>query len=127
MTMFVLDSSVVLAILLNESGADNALRYLQKGQCCSVNVTEVVARLIDKGRTAEEAVADFFDTGIGVDGFGPDLAVLAGRLRAVTKHKGLSLGDRACLALAIRERATAVTADRDWADLDVGCKIELIR
>ena len=127
MTDYVLDSSAVLAVLLNESGADNALQYFQNGQCCSVNVAEIVARLIDKGRTPDEAVGDFFDTGIGVDGFGTDLAVLAGRMRAVTKHKGLSLGDRACLALAIREGAIAVTADRDWATLDVGCKIELIR
>ena len=127
MTEYVLDSSVVLAVLLNESGADNALRYFQKGQCCSVNVTEIIARLIDKGRTPDEAAGDFADTGIGVEGFDTDLAVLAGRLRAATKHKGLSLGDRACLALAIREGAIAVTADRDWSALDLGCKIELIR
>jgi PIN domain nuclease of toxin-antitoxin system len=127
MTGYVLDSSAVLAVLLNESGADKALQYFRNGQCCSVNVTEIVARLIDKGRTRDEAVGDFFDTGISIDGFGADLAVLAGRLRAATSHKGLSLGDRACLALAIREGATAVTADRDWATLDLGCKIELIR
>lgn len=127
MTGYVLDSSVLLAVLLNENGADNALPYLQNGQCCSVNVTEIITRLIDKGRTQDEAVGDFIDMGIGVDDFGPDLATLAGRLRAVTKHKGLSLGDRACLALAIRDSAIAVTADRQWVDLDVGCKIELIR
>jgi len=127
MTAYVLDSSAVLAVLLDESGADNALRYFQSGQCCSVNVTEIVARLIDKGRTPDEAVSDFLDTGIDIDGFDPELAILAGRLRAATKHKGLSLGDRACLAMAIRKNAVAVTADRDWADLDVGCKIELIR
>ena len=127
MTGYILDSSAVLAVLLNESGSDNALQYFKDGRCCSVNVTEIVARLIDKGRTPDEAVGDFFDTGISVDGFGADLAALAGRLRAATKHKGLSLGDRACLALAIRERAIAVTADRDWATLDLGCKIELIR
>src|SRR5687768_857987 len=126
MTAYVLDSSTVLAVLLNESGSDNALQYFQDGRCCSVNVAEIVARLIDKGRTPDEAVGDFFDTGIGVDDFGTDLAALAGRLRAATKHKDLSLGDRACLALAIRERAIVVTADRDWVTFDDGCKIELI-
>ncbi len=55
------------------------------------------------------------------------LGISAGQLRAATKHLGLSLGDRACLALAIQEDATALTADRSWADLDIGCKIELIR
>lgn len=127
MTGYILDSSVVLAVLLDETGADRGLQYFQKGQCCSVNVTEVVARLIDKGRTPDEATADFIDTGLSVDDFGADLAVHAGRLRAMTKHKGLSLGDRACLALAIQKGAIAVTADRQWADLDVGCAIEIIR
>jgi PIN domain nuclease of toxin-antitoxin system len=59
--------------------------------------------------------------------FDEETAILAGQLRAATAHRGLSLGDRACLALAIRENATAVTADRKWADLRVGCRIELIR
>ena len=127
MTAYVLDSSVVLAVLLDENGADNALRYFQHGQCCSVNVTEIVARLIDKGRTPDEAASDIADTGLDIDGFGPELAVLAGRLRATTKHKGLSLGDRACLAMAIRKNAVAVTADRQWVDLDVGCAVEVIR
>lgn len=59
--------------------------------------------------------------------FDAETALLAGRLRAVTRHLGLSLGDRACLALAIRENATALTADRNWTDLDLPCKVELIR
>ncbi|MBA3448548.1 MAG: type II toxin-antitoxin system VapC family toxin [Pseudaminobacter sp.] len=127
MTAYIVDSSVVLAVLLNENGADNSLRYFKDGQCCSVNVTEIIARLIDKGRTPDEAVSDFGDMGLDVGGFSAETAVLAGQLRLATRHKGLSLGDRACLALAIRENAVAVTADRSWADLDIGCKIELIR
>jgi PIN domain nuclease of toxin-antitoxin system len=55
------------------------------------------------------------------------MGIAAGQLRELTRRRGLSLGDRACLALAIRENAIAVTADRDWGDLDIGCKIELIR
>ncbi|WP_246252739.1 type II toxin-antitoxin system VapC family toxin [Allomesorhizobium camelthorni] len=122
-----LDSSVVLAVLFNEKGADNALRYFKDGQCCGVNVAEIVARLIDKGRTPDEAVSDFEALGLDISGFSPESAVLAGRLRLATRHKGLSLGDRACIALAIHENAVAVTADRSWADLDLGCKVELIR
>ncbi|MDP3523658.1 MAG: PIN domain-containing protein, partial [Hoeflea sp.] len=56
-----------------------------------------------------------------------ETALLAGRLREATRGRGLSLGDRACLALAIRENAIALTADRNWADLDLPCKVELIR
>ncbi|XIK06857.1 type II toxin-antitoxin system VapC family toxin [Mesorhizobium sp. AaZ16] len=127
MTAYILDSSVVLAVLFNEKGADNSLRYFKDGQCCGVNVAEIVARLIDKGRTPDEAVSDFEALGLDISGFSPESAVLAGRLRLATRHKGLSLGDRACIALAIHENAVAVTADRSWADLDFGCPIELIR
>ena len=55
------------------------------------------------------------------------LAVAAGQLRAATQEKGLSLGDRACVALAMREQAGIVTADRAWAGLDPGVEVELIR
>lgn len=65
--------------------------------------------------------------GITFADYDEDLALAASKLRPATRHKGLSLGDRACLALAIREGATAITTDRAWADLDVGCHIEVIR
>lgn len=55
------------------------------------------------------------------------LAVEAAVLRPSTKHLGLSFADRVCLATAIHLGFTAVTADKIWADLDLPCKIELIR
>ena len=54
-------------------------------------------------------------------------AFLAGRLRPLTREAGLSLGDRACLALAQRLGKPAVTADRRWTALNLGIKIELLR
>ena len=54
-------------------------------------------------------------------------AVSAAALRAATRHAGLSLGDRACLALALRESAPVMTADRDWLKVDVGVEVLLIR
>ena len=59
--------------------------------------------------------------------FSGDDAVLAGRLAKAASKGILSLGDRACLATAIRLGATAVTADRAWATLDLSCPVELIR
>lgn len=122
-----MDSSAALAILLSEKGGDVALDMLPEAQCSAVNVTEIIARLIDEGRSMEEAAGDFASLGLTVAPFNEAMGISAGQLRAVTKSRGLSLGDRACLALAIRENATAVTADRAWAGLDIGCKIELIR
>jgi PIN domain nuclease of toxin-antitoxin system len=122
-----MDSSAALAILFDEKGADTALELLPEAQCSSVNAAETIARLIDKGRSMENAVVDFASLGMPVVAFDEAMGVSAGQLRALTKHKGLSLGDQACLALAIHENAAAVTADRIWTTLDLPCKIELIR
>ena len=122
-----MDSSAALAILLDENGAETALGLLPKAQCSSVNAAEIIARLIDKGRSMEKAVVDFASLGMPVVAFDEAMGISAGQLRALTKHRGLSLGDRACLALAIHENAAAVTADRIWTTLDLPCKIELIR
>lgn len=123
----VLDCSVVLAILFDEAGSKNALGYVGHGLCCSVNVTEVIARLVDKGCDANDAASIFSGLGLGVVSFDENLGILAGQLRASTKHLGLSLGDRACLALGMREEAVVVTADRAWQDLDIDIEIKLIR
>ncbi|WP_417425668.1 type II toxin-antitoxin system VapC family toxin [Hoeflea sp.] len=123
----VVDSSVVLAVLRNEEGSERAVLALADGHLSSVNAAEVVTRLIDLGYEPDRAVSTLSRTRLSVVPFDEELALLAGRLRTVTRHRGLSLGDRACLALAIREKATALTADRNWAELDLPCKVELIR
>ncbi|HEU4986424.1 MAG TPA: type II toxin-antitoxin system VapC family toxin [Rhizobiaceae bacterium] len=125
--MTVLDSSAVLAFLFAEDGGEAARKTFDTALISAVNVTEIVAKQIDRGTESGLAVLRVEDLNLRVRPFDNELALLAGKLRSVTKSKGLSLGDRACLALAIRENAVAVTADRKWADLDVGCKIELIR
>ncbi|RWN56049.1 type II toxin-antitoxin system VapC family toxin [Mesorhizobium sp.] len=127
MKAYVMDSSAALAILLDEKGTDVALGFAPDAQFSSVNAAEIIAKLIDKGRSMEEAADDLASLGMPVAAFDEMMGIAAGQLRELTRHRGLSLGDRACLALAIRENAIAVTADRGWGDLDIGCKIELIR
>lgn len=123
----VVDSSFVLAVLRNEEGSEQAAPAMADSCLSSVNAVEVVTRLIDLGYEPDRAVSALSRTRLSVVPFDENLALLAGRLRADTRHRGLSLGDRACLALAIRENATALTADRNWVDLDLPCKVELIR
>jgi len=125
--VIVLDSSVILASIFAETGGDDILDRLQDAAMLSVNVTEVISKLTEKGWSFDEAVADFGTYGLDVIDFDAELAIDAGRLHAPTRGAGLSLGDRACLALARRENAVALTTDRKWADLDLGCQIELIR
>lgn len=123
----VFDSSAVLAIAFEEEGSEAAARRLGDGILSAVNASEVVARIVDLGASGEEARASLLGFGLEIRPFDAALAVAAGLLRTATRGRGLSLGDRACMALAIREQARVVTADRAWAALDLGVEVELIR
>jgi PIN domain nuclease of toxin-antitoxin system len=125
--MVILDASAVLAVLFDERGADVVKRSLSSALICAPNVTEVVTKLIDEGRSADDAVGQFGLLSLSVASFDERLAIRAGVLRVLTEKRGLSLADRACLALAEREKLPALTADRAWRGLDLGIEIRLIR
>ena len=123
----VFDSSALLAITFGENGAAVALRATRGALMSTVNVTEVITRMIDEGASPEQARERLETYGLTIRPFDESLAVEAGFLRAATRRYGLSLGDRACLALALRERIPVVTADRAWSKLDLGIDIQVIR
>lgn len=123
----VFDSSAVLAIAFDEKGADIAARALSGGKISTVNVAEIIGRYVDLGAGEEEARASFRALGLETCLFDERLAIAAGFMRSTTRHIGLSLGDRACLALAIRERARVITADQAWTTLGLNITVELIR
>ena len=127
MNRAVIDSSALLAVIQNEPGAEKAIELLDGALLSAVNHAEVMTKLIEKGVPRELARSTVLSIGIQVIGFDVDLADRTGELRVETRHLGLSLADRACLALAERERAVALTADRNWAALDIGIDIRLIR
>lgn len=93
----------------------------------AVNVAEVVSKLADTGMNAAEARSLIDTLGLEVASFDEELAHATGMLRPSTRRKGLSLGDRACLALAKQLALPALTADRGWTELDVSVEIKLIR
>ncbi len=123
----VLDSSVIVACALDEPGGSGIADRLSGSLLGSVNAAEVVSRLRREGFALDEIREGWVQLGVVVVDFDEGLAVIAGELEASTRRKGLSLGDRACLALAKREGLPVLTADRVWADVDVGVEIELIR
>lgn len=123
----VYDSSAVLAILLDEPGGRRAAETLDHGVLSAVNASEVVARLIDQGAKDDDARGALQGLDLAIRPFDESLAVAAGLLRRSTRRRGLSLGDRACLALALRERAPVLTADRTWTALELDVEVELIR
>ncbi len=123
----VLDATALLALLHDEPGAEAVVEALPHSSISAVNLAEVVAKLAE-ARMPEEAIKiAMAGLGIEVLPFDEDLAYRTGLLRALTSRYGLSLGDRACLALGLRLGRPVITADRIWATLKVGVKIRVIR
>ena len=128
MNLTVLDSSAVLAVLLDEPGANvvNALDASQK-VISSVNFEEVRTKLIDRGMTPEDALQAIGKLQLRIEVFAVGDAVMASTLRPSTRQFGLSLGDRACLALGQKLNAVVMTSDQTWKKVDLPVKVELIR
>lgn len=124
----VLDASALLALLGSEPGGERVASAVAAGALIgAANLSEVVAKLVDGGVPQDEAVDALAGLGLQVPSFDQNLAYLAGSLRPATRSRGLSLGDRACLALGLREGLPVLTADRHWEGLVAGLRVEFIR
>ena len=129
----VLDASALLALLKGEPGAERVAEALERGAYLSaVNLAEVLSKLADWGEDPAEAQARMAQVGllgaaVEVLPFTGEDALEVARLRALTRAHGLSFGDRACLALARRLGLPALTAERAWAELDLGIPVEVLR
>jgi len=124
----VLDASAVLALLNNEPGADELTPELLSNAICStVNLAEVQTKLVIEGGSPAEAWEDTLSAIREAMPFTAEHARIAGSLAAQTRTLGLSLGDRACLALGLTLKAPVYTADKSWKTLKLGVGIHLIR
>lgn len=123
----VLDSSAILAVVFNERGGDRVLPFLDGGLLSAVNLAEVHTRLLLRGAGAEFAWRRVMDFGCQICFFDDRQARAAAELIALTRPYGLSLGDRACLALALQRKATVYTTDAAWKNLNLGIDVEVIR
>jgi PIN domain nuclease of toxin-antitoxin system len=123
----VLDASALLTVFNAEPGAERVIELLPTAIISAVNLAEVVAKLQERGMPDDRIRANIEALELSVVPFDETLAMEAGLLRAATRTAGLSLGDRACLALAAARGATALTTDRAWDALGIGIAIELAR
>lgn len=127
MTGVVLDASAALAVVLREAGGDAVEPHCPGATISAVNLAEMVARLAERGMAETDVRSAISDLGLSVVPFDETRAIATGMLRPSTRARGLSLGDRACLALARERNVPALTADRRWSGLDIGVDIRLIR
>lgn len=123
----VLDASALLALLGDEPGGGRVTACLPEALMSAVNLAEVAGVLIRSGVPPVEARGLLDDLALTVIPFDEDHAHRAAALRPATRAAGLSLGDRACLALAQSRNLPALTADRAWGKLKIGIRIEVIR
>jgi len=128
MSKAVLDASAMLAVLRGEPGSEKLpVEMLATAAGSAVNVAEVHTKLVSRGGDADEAWEDALSAVGEVVPFTAEQARIAGGLVKQTRSLGLSLGDRACLALGIALKAPVYTTDRTWKNLNVGVRIHVIR
>lgn len=126
--MIVLDASAVLALLGDERGASEVAARIAGALISTVNLAEVLQKAAQNG-VRPRAVQELMEqVELGVVPFDDSMALAAAELWSTTKHKGLSLADRACLALAQAVTGVALTMDRAWAGLEIeGVDIHVVQ
>jgi PIN domain nuclease of toxin-antitoxin system len=127
MNAVVWDASALLLLLQQEPGRQDMGPRLPEGAMSSVNLSEVAAKLMESGGAPDTTREVLDGLPIVIYELTADLAYQVAELREPTRHLGLSLGDRACLALGLSLGASILTADRAWLGLDLGVEIELAR
>lgn len=129
MVTYVLDASALLCLINDEPGAARVASALSSSVISAVNLAEVASKLSELGADAEAARVLLAPLHLAVAPFDELTGFATGALRTATRSLGLSLGDRACLALAASRGATALTTDKAWADAAerVGVVVEMLR
>ena len=123
----VLDASALLAFLHEEPGGEKVSPVLEGACVSAVNWCEVLEKSLQRDVDIEGMQREFMEVGATFEPFTPEQAETAARLYTQTRNHGLSLTDRACLALALDKGWPVMTADRAWAGLDLAIEVEVIR
>lgn len=126
--MTVLDASAVLALVHDEPGADEVADAMESATMSAANLAEVISTLIDADLDASRVRQLLSAAGVTIGPLTEADAELAGAMRSLPGGRGLSMGERCCLALTARTTPPEVlTADRAWSQLDLPIRIRLIR
>ncbi len=126
---YVLDASALLCLINGEPGAERVASVLSQAVISAVNLAEVATKLNELGADEDTARTLLAPLHLAVVPFDEVTAYATGALRAATRGQGLSLGDRACLALGASRGASVLTTDKAWANLGdrAGVVVEMLR
>jgi PIN domain nuclease of toxin-antitoxin system len=121
MSKIVFDSSAIITLFAKEKGYEFIKKYIKDGIISSVNIAEVYKYCINIQHLTEEDTRKLITMlDIRIIDFTNDQALVTAMLVEPTKKYGLSLGDRACIALAIEGQYSVITCDTIWQKVDVG-------
>jgi PIN domain nuclease of toxin-antitoxin system len=120
------DSSALIAIVLQEPGADVALGQLPEGRVSAAILAEALGKLGLKGKDPGRIASDFKAAGLAIDPVDETDALAVAALHELHR-RGVSLGDRFCLAHALSRSLPVVTADRPWRGLGLPVELRYIR
>lgn len=123
----VLDASALLAFLHDEPGGGRVSSVLEGACVSAVNWSEVLQKSLQCKVDIEGMQQEFIEVGVTFEPFTSQQAETAARLWSRTKNHGLSLADRACLALAMDRSLPVLTADRAWSALGLGIEVQVVR
>ena len=127
MSKVVLDASALLAMLFGEPGCEFVASRGNGAVLSSVSYSETLVKMIDRGIELNHAERILRRLSLYVAVFDSEAAAVAASLRFHTRPLGLSLADRACLALGLKTGFPVLTADRRWAEVPAQVTVELIR
>jgi PIN domain nuclease of toxin-antitoxin system len=127
MSKFVLDASIILAVLNQEEGSQEIASFIPNAAISTVNLSEVVAKMAIAGIPEDVVNQILSSMKLEVTPFSEEHALRAGMLIPSTRSLGLSLGDRACLALGLSLGQPVLTTDRLWGSLSLEIEIRIMR
>ena len=126
--LYVMDASALLALMQGERGGNVVNDLITEHECVAsiVNIVEVGTGLVDKGLAPVHLARTLKELDVQTIDFDLEQALVCASLRVTTRQAGLSLGDRACLALAQLMKGTAVTSDSAWVDVADAADVKVL-
>jgi len=126
--IIVFDSSAFIALLAKEKGFETIQTHLRNAVISSVNVAEIYKYCIDVQKLTESECQDIIAmSGIKIIDFDEKQSLITAKIYPTTKKYGLSIGDIACVSLAIINNCPIITCDRIWKNIKLNVEFIMVR